>query len=179
MIIGSSNKIIIGEDTLLTGTVFHIKGCNNTIKIGKNCIIGRGCSFWMEGNNIEIIIGDGCTFTQLVHINAQESGRKILIGSDCMFSNHIVVRTSDSHPIYSLRTNERINSAKDVIIGSHVWIAPDTKIMKGAIIGDNCIIGSNTIVTKSIPSACLAVGMPSKIVKEGVMWTREDIINNQ
>ena len=177
MIIGSCNKIIVGKNTCMSNTLFHIIGHNNRIHIGANCTIGPGCSFWMEGDNIEVSIGDGCTFTWMVHLNAQESGHKILIGKDCMFSNHIIVRTSDSHPIYSINTNERINPAKDVIIGTHVWIAPDTKIMKGAIIGNNCIIGSNTIVTKYVPSSCLAVGMPAKIVKEGVYWTREDIIN--
>ena len=92
------------------------------------------------------------------------------------FSNKIIVRTSDSHPIYDLTSGERINSPKPVIIGRHVWIAPDSKIMKGAIIGDGCIIGSNTMVSKQIPANALAVGMPAKVVKEGVRWTREDII---
>ena len=177
MIIGSSNKIIIGYNTSMSDTLFHIVGHNNTIRIGDNCIIGVGCSFWMEGDNIIVDIGDRCTFTRQVHLNAQETSRRIIIGENCMFSNHITVRTSDSHPIYSIHDNERINPAKDVIIGSNVWIAPDSKIMKGAVIGDNCIIGSNTIVNKGIPPYCLAVGMPAKIVKEGVYWTRENIVN--
>lgn len=176
MIIGSCNKIIIGKNTRMSNTLFHIIGHNNTIHIGANCTIGTGCSFWMEGDNIEVVIGDGCTFTRRVHLNAQEHSRKILIGKDCMFSNHITVRTSDSHPIYSMYDNERINPARDVIIGSHVWIAPDTKVMKGANIGSGCIIGSNTMVNKEIPCNSLAVGMPAKIVKTKVRWTREDII---
>lgn len=176
MIIGSNNKIIIGNDTRMSDTQFHIVGNKNTIRIGNNCIIGKRCSFWMEGDNINITIGDGCTFTQYVHFNAQERESRITIGTDCMFSNHIIVRTSDSHPIYSLDTNERINLSGDVVIGSHVWIAPDTKIMKGVCIGDNSIIGSNTIVTRNIPSNCLAVGLPAKVVKNNVNWTREDVI---
>lgn len=99
-----------------------------------------------------------------------------ICGKDCMFSNTIIVRTSDSHAIIDTITHKRINPAKNVIIGDHVWIAPSTTIMKGAKIGSNTIIGSHTLVTKEIPSNVLAVGMPAKIVKEGVTWSREDII---
>lgn len=130
----------------------------------------------MEGNNIEIIVGNNSTFTQYVHFNAQEEGAKITVGDNAMFSNHIIVRTSDAHPIFDIKTNVRLNPAKDVFIGNNVWIAPDSKIMKGAIIEDGCIIGSNTMVTKLIPSHSLAVGLPAKVVKTGVRWSREDVI---
>ncbi|MCC8125916.1 MAG: hypothetical protein LIO92_00740 [Clostridiales bacterium] len=92
-----------------------------------------------------------------------------------MFSNQIVVRTSDSHAIYNIESGERVNNSKDVIVEDHVWIAPNTKIMKGACIGTGAIIGSDTTVSKKIPSNVLAVGRPSKVVKENVEWTREKL----
>lgn len=175
---GSKNKIIIGRNTRTNSPSFHIIGHNNTIRIGDNCYIGKKCSFWMEGNNIEITIGEKCSFNLHIHFNAQEDNVKIIVGNDCMFSNNIIVRTSDSHPIYDVYTHERLNMPKDIYIGNHVWIAPDTKIMKGANISDNTIIGSNSMVSRYIPENCLAVGMPAKVVKEGVTWGREDIIFN-
>ena len=93
-----------------------------------------------------------------------------------MFSNHIIVRTSDSHPIYDIESSNRINPAKSVKIGNRVWVAPDTKIMKGSVIGDGCVIGSNTMVTNTIPPQSLAVGMPARVVKQNIRWSREDII---
>ena len=60
--------------------------------------------------------------------------------------------------------------ARDVNIGKHVWIAPNSRIMKGVTIDDGAIVGSNTLVTKNIPSNCLAVGMPARIVKENIFW---------
>ena len=71
--------------------------------------------------------------------------------------------------------HSRINPPKSVVVGSHVWIAPNSKIMKGADIGDGAIIGSNTIVTKPVPANTLVVGAPAKVVKENVMWTREKL----
>ena len=136
--------------------------------------MGSNCSFWMEGNNISIIVGDNTTFTHSVHFCAQEDNMSIIVGDDCMLSNTITVRTSDSHPIYN-EDGVRINGPQSVNIGNHVWIAPGTKIMKGAKIMDGAIIGSNTFVTKEIPENSLAVGSPAKVVKTNVHWTREQI----
>lgn len=173
---GTDNHLIIEEGCILNNVTIHIIGNSNLIEFAKNVHVGPGCSFWIEGNNCYIKIGENTTFTQKVHFNAQEDNSQIICGRDCMFSNTIIVRTSDSHAIIDTTTHKRINPAKNVFIGDHVWIAPSTTIMKGANIGSNTIIGSHTLVTKEIPSNVLAVGMPAKIVKEGVTWSRDDII---
>ena len=64
-----------------------------------------------------------------------------------MLSNNIIIRTSDSHPIFNQTTGERINHAKDVIIGNNVWIAAHATIMKGVHIGDGSIVGFGSVVT--------------------------------
>ena len=176
MIEGKNNSILIGKNTRMRATAFRIRGENNMIEIGDNCTIGIGCSFWIEGNNVHIKVGANTTFTQYVHFNAQENGSYIECGEGCMFSNHIIVRTSDAHPIYDISTGKRINFPKPIVIGKEVWVAPDTKIMKGAIIGDGSIIGSKTMVSKELPPHSLAVGMPAKVVRQAVKWTREDIL---
>lgn len=170
---GKNNKIEIGRNTRLQNTFFRIVGNCNTLIFEENCIVGPGCSFWMEGDNITIKIGRGTTFTNDVHVNAQENHSTIVLGEDCMLSNHIIIRTSDSHPIYDSATGVRLNPAKPVFIGNHVWIAPNSTIMKGAVISDGVIICSNTMVSKEIDANSLAVGTPAKIVKRNVCWTRE------
>lgn len=172
-IVGHNNYIYIGENTTLHNSSVRIRGDNNQLVIEDGCYVGDNCSFWMEGNDIVIHIKKGTTITYGVHFCAQENNTKIVIGSDCMLSNTIAIRTSDSHPIYDIKTNTRLNNASNVIIGSHVWIAPNVKIMKGVTIGDNSIIGTDTIVTKQIPQNVLAVGHPAKVVKTGIKWTRE------
>ena len=173
-IIGDNNLVEINNSTVRNSTI-KIRGNGNHLVIEEGCTIGKGCSFWLEGNNNTIIIGKKTTMTMRCHFNAQEHDTKIIVGEDCMFSNTIIVRTSDSHPIYDKEGN-RINPAKDIIIGKHVWIAPSSVIMKGANIGDGCIIGSHSMVNKNVPSNSLSVGMPSKVVKEGVVWTRKNVI---
>ena len=165
----------IGKNTSIKKPLVRIIGHNNQLIIGENCTIGPNCEFWLEGDNVSIIVGSNTSFTNDVEVNAQEDCSTITIGEDCMFSNHIIIRTSDSHPIYDLEYGVRINSSKNVTIGNHVWIAPHSNVMKGAIIMDGSIIGSNTIVTKEIPANSLAVGMPAKVVKQNIRWTKEKI----
>ena len=176
-IIGNNNVIEIHNSTI-RDCYIRIRGNGNKLLIEDRCSIGKGCSFWLEGNNNTIIIGRNTTMTLMCHFNAQEHNTRIIVGEDCMFSNKIIVRTSDSHPIFNSE-GLRINPAKDVIIGKHVWIAPNSIVMKGAILGDGCIVGSNTMVNKEIPESCLAVGMPAKVVKEAVRWTRDDVLFHQ
>ena len=172
---GDGHVIQIGEGCTLKNVTLHIRGHNNRIVFEENCFVGEECSFWMEGSNITIIIGTGTTFTHTVHFCAQEDGTSIQVGKDCMFSNNIIVRTSDSHPMYSMEDGIRLNPARDVLIGDHVWIAPNTKIMKGAVIGNGAVIGSDTMVTNTVPENTLAVGHPAKVVKHGIRWTRESL----
>lgn len=169
------NEIFIGQGSMLNHVKVRIVGNGNSIKIGNNCYIGKGCSIWLEGNNVTVTIGDRCTFTHDTQLCAQEDNSQISIGADCMFSHHINVRTSDSHLIYDIQTGKRMNYAKNVSIGEHVWIAPEAKIMKGCTIGDGAIIGSNAVVTKDVPRKSLAVGIPAKVVKENVSWKRDKL----
>lgn len=168
---------MIGSGCDLDKTRIRMIGNNNQIFIGDNVSIKQCGNLWTEGNNCKIIIKNNCTFTGFLQIIAQEDNSEITIGADCMFSNHVIVQSSDSHPIYNLKTGERTNPAKNVSIGNHVWVGPYCRILRGVHIGDNSIIGSGSIVTKDIPQNVTAVGVPAKVVREGVFWSRDSLWN--
>lgn len=174
-IIGQKNIIEVGSDTIIEKLKIHIRGNNNILKIGKSCYIGKDCLIYIEGNNCNINIGDLTTSTRNNEFNAQEDNSRITIGKDCMLSNNITIRTSDSHPIFDMISGNRLNNASNTYIGNHVWIAPNSKIMKGAYINNGAIIGSDTTVNKEIPMNCIVVGRPAKIVRNNVKWTRDEL----
>ena len=102
--------------------------------------------------------------------------QSIHIGRDCMLSYGIEIRTGDSHSIIQNDTNERINFSNSIEIGNHCWICAKATILKGVNIKDNCIIGNGCIVTKSFnQSNCIISGIPGKIVKENINWSREKL----
>jgi len=54
------------------------------------------------------------------------------------------------------------------VIGNDVYIGAGAKIIGPVVIGDHSVIGANAVVTKSIPSHCVAAGVPAKIIKKEI-----------
>ncbi len=172
---GNNNQILIEEGSVLKNVRFFIRGDNHTVHIGKNCRFANGSLIWFEDNNCSLIIGDN-TLVEDVHFAITEPFSKIVIGKNCMFSHEIDIRTGDSHSIIDKISKKRINYAKNITIGDYVWIAADCKILKGVSIPDNCVIGTSTVVTKSIKDEnSISVGNPAKIVKKNIEWKVERI----
>ena len=146
-------------------------GNNNTIELGKDCV-AKNASFYTEDDNNAIIIADNTHFAGKIHIAVTES-TKCTIGNDCLFSSEIVIRTGDSHSILN-ETGARINPAKDVVIGNHVWVGYRALITKGSNIPENCVVGTGAIVTRPIvKSGAVIAGVPAMIVKENINWCGE------
>jgi acetyltransferase-like isoleucine patch superfamily enzyme len=79
------------------------------------------------------------------------------IGDRCIISAHSrgTLMLRDRYP----------RVVNPVIIRKGVWIAPGCIIIQGVEIGEKSIIATGAVVTKSIPSNCLAAGVPAKVVK--------------
>lgn len=60
---------------------------------------------------------------------------------------------------------ERDTIAKTVNIGNGVWIGGGTVVLHGVTIGENTVIGAGSVVTKSIPANCVAVGNPCRVIR--------------
>ena len=54
------------------------------------------------------------------------------------------------------------------IIEDDVYIGAGAKILGPVIIGNNCVIGANAVVKKSIPPRCVAAGVPAKIIRTDI-----------
>lgn len=171
--LGRGNVFITGKNCIVNRLRLEFRGNNNMVILGDNVTMKNDCRILITGNNCAVEVGNNTTFSHHSQLEAQEEATHIVIGEDCMFSNNILVRTNDSHYIYDLETGNRTNLPDDVHIGKHVWLAAFVTVMKGVEIGDGSVIGYRSIVTKDIPSNCVAVGTPAKVVKTGVEWTRE------
>ncbi len=93
--------------------------------------------------------------------------KSITIGDDVLIGSNVVIADNDFHPV---NPTDRINGkeddiAKSIAIGKNVWIGADSYICKGVTIGDNTVIATKSVVTKSIPSNCIAAGIPAQVVK--------------
>ena len=166
---GKNGKVIFGANVSLNKARITV-GDNGVVEIADNCQIKGEI---ISNKNCCVSIGANTKFNGSPRIHANERST-ISIGKGCLFANPRF-RTSDSHSIISLNDNDRINPSADIIIGDNVWIAEDVHVYKGCTIGEGSIIGACSVVTKSIPRFCLAVGNPAMVKKENVTW-REKLI---
>jgi acetyltransferase-like isoleucine patch superfamily enzyme len=172
-VVGDNNLIEIGRNSVLSNMTIFIRGNNHILRIAENCLY-KGGSVWFEDNNCQVVIGQNTTI-ESAHLAVTEPNSKIVIGEDCLFSGEIVLRTGDSHSIIDNETKKRINLAQNIEVSNHVWIGSRSTILKGVNIGHNSIIGTNSIVTRNIPSHSVAVGNPARVIKNNIDWVRERI----
>lgn len=114
--------------------------------------------------NPQLVIEDKVCLNKNVHIgciNHITIGYGTLIGSNVLITDH-----SHGNNEYQLLPSDRpLYSKGPVVIGKNVWIGENVCILPDVTIGDNCIIGAGSIVTRSIPNNCIAAGNPARIIK--------------
>lgn len=168
LIEGYGNMIdLSGGGNLLKNCFIYVHGNINIIKLGRRNLF-IDCELHIEDDQNKITFNDHNRILGKTHIACCE-GTDIIIGSECLFSSDVIFRTSDSHSIMDLNGN-RINPASSISICDHVWFGNKTIILKGLCIGSDCIIGTGSVVTKSVPANSIVVGNPASVVKSGVQW---------
>jgi len=170
---GDCNTVAIGSESFLCNTVIKISGSGHQIAIGKKTKL-FDTVLWMEDQKNLIEIGADTSING-AHIAVTEPNHRISIGENCLFSSEIDIRNGDSHSIIDIDTNQRINYARDIIIGNHVWLGKHVKIIKGAHIEDDCVIGIGSLINSRIYRNTLAVGIPSRIVRQNITWDHKRI----
>lgn len=186
----SSNQILLSPNARLRkcaisigdgGNHFQVDGdtqvrrCNITIEgRGNRLVIHKGCNLRaliieVLGNNCTLEIGKNVKNTGPGKLSCREEGTRLIIGDNSLLATGITMLTSDGHDIYD-PTETRINPAKDIIIGSNVWIGQEAMILKGTQIEDGSVIGARSIVTGKIETASIAVGNPAKSIRSNITW---------
>lgn len=60
---------------------------------------------------------------------------------------------------------KRLCYAKPVHIGSNCWFGASVTVCPGVTIGDNCVIGAGSVVTRDIPADSFAAGVPCRVIR--------------
>lgn len=147
------------------------------ISAGNNCVIDiKGitvCSstfFMTMAHNTTLRMGRDHRMQGLVGIEMLEAST-VEIGDYCLWSD-CRVWTSDMHSVIDLNSGKRTNFARDISIGSRVWLGWQSLILKGSKIGDGSVVSARSVVTRSSGSApnSLLSGNPARTIKTGVSW---------
>ncbi len=136
----------LGEGSFIQGPIHFHYGSHT--KIGKNFF-----------GNFNLTIQDDAEVT---------------IGDRCNFGPNVTIVT----PIHPMLPKERdlmltadgekkhLCYAKPVHIGNDCWFGASVTVCPGVTIGDNCVIGAGSIVTRDIPSNSFAAGVPCRVIRE-------------
>lgn len=117
------------------------------ICFGSNIVCNR--NFYIT-SACSIQIGDNCLFGPNIFISDHDHGK---------YSSDLSLKDFEFSPIY------RKLSSSPIVIGNSVWVGANVCILKGVKIGDNCVIGANSVVTKSLPPNSICVGSPCKAIR--------------
>lgn len=115
-------------------------------------------------------IGDDVQLNDCVHIAAVEHvsiGNHTLIASKVFIADHHHGEYREPDPSSAPRVApaDRPLVSRPVHIGERVWLGEHVCVLPGVRIGDGAIIGAGAIVTTDIPSECIAVGNPARVVR--------------
>ena len=153
------NKILselipnIGKGTYIQGPIQFDYGAFTTF--GENCYA-----------NFNFTVLDICPVT---------IGDNVFFGPNCMLATPV-------HPFRYQERNIKYKEdgtayddeyAKPITIGSNCWLASNVVVIGGVTIGEGCVIGAGSVVTRDIPANSLAAGNPCRVIRE---ITRKDSI---
>ena len=169
---GKENQILFKSGHFIN-CKFVVNGNGNKIVVSQD-VNARGVRLFVSQNNNTVTIGEKTTFAGDSYLGCMEK-TSLIIGDGCLFSNEIQIRTSDSHSILD-ENNNRINPAKDIIIGDRVWCGNGAKILKGSSIQADSIVAAGAIVNREFTqSGVILAGVPATIVKENIHWCFEKV----
>ena len=89
----------------------------------------------------------------------------IYVGDYTMFGPNVTVATA-GHPILPELREQVYQYNALVHIGRNYWIGAGAIILPGITIGDNVVVGADSVVTKDIPDNVVAVGNPCKVLRK-------------
>ena len=172
---GNNNKIRIGHRCRFRNLVVEIYGNDNELFLDERVLFYEKGYISIKGNNCKCRLGCQTTIGS-ASLFLEESYTEIAIGKDCMLGRKVSLSTTDFHSIIDINNGDRINRAASVAIGNHVWIGTGVDIEKGVNIANDCVVGAHAVVTKKFLDEHIVIaGVPAKIVKTGISWSREKL----
>ena len=115
--------------------------------------------------SIGVNIGNDC---RIINPELETFGSEpylIRIGDHVTLSSGVRLVTHDGGVWVFRNQNKNIEKFGPIIIGNNVFVGTNSIILPGVRIGDSCVIGAGSIVTKDIPPNSVVAGVPARKIK--------------
>jgi len=112
----------------------------------------------------ELIIGNDVYIGQYCCI---VSSRKVVIEDGCVLSEKVYI-SDTAHgldPEMGLIMQQKLVRKGGVHLGKSTFIGYGACVMPGVTLGEHCVVGANSVVTRSFPAFSMLVGVPARLIK--------------
>jgi acetyltransferase-like isoleucine patch superfamily enzyme len=153
------------------GVTFEI-GRDAVVRLGRWSWIGHGTKIRAHEGVVEIgaktVLGQECTIS---------SFQSVRIGRECILADRVMLIDFD-HGVVEVERPIRVQGIykRDVEVGNNCWIGYGACILRGTTVGDNCVVGTSTVVTKDVPDNAVVGGVPARLLRmreapSGMRWS--------
>ena len=103
------------------------------------------------------VLGQECTISAFQHVS---------IGRECVIADRVMLIDFD-HGSVEVERPIRLQGIykRDVNVGHNVWIGYGACILRGVTVGDNAIVGTNSVVTKDVEPNAVVGGVPARMLR--------------
>jgi acetyltransferase-like isoleucine patch superfamily enzyme len=131
------------------------------IDLGRFVWLGHGTKIRCHEGVVEIgaktVLGQECTISAY---------HRVRIGEQCVIADRAMFIDFD-HGVVEVERPIRSQGiyTREVEVGSNVWIGYGACVLRGVRVGDNAIVGTNSVVTKDVPANAVVAGIPARIIR--------------
>ena len=166
VVIRCRRKVSIGSGSTL-GRDVCIDGLSRRgVTLGSNVNLGDFSIIKCTGSFSEL--GEGVNIGANVGIGAFSylgAAGGIDIGENCIMGPYIgFYAESHNYENIDLLIRDQGVNRKGIRIGGNCWVGSNVTFLDGCDVGEGCVIGAGSVVTKSIPKNSVAVGIPARVI---------------
>jgi acetyltransferase-like isoleucine patch superfamily enzyme len=136
-------------------------GRHAVLRVGRWAWIGHGCKIRVHEGEVAIgaktVMGQDCTISAYQHVS---------IGRECILADRVMLIDFD-HGVVEVERPIRLQGIykRDVHVGHNVWMGYGACVLRGVSIGDNSIVGTSAVVTRSAPDNAVLAGVPARVIR--------------
>jgi acetyltransferase-like isoleucine patch superfamily enzyme len=103
------------------------------------------------------VLGQECTISAYQHVS---------IGRECIVADRVMLIDFD-HGVVEVERPIREQGIykRDVSVGHNVWIGYGACLLRGVTVGNNSVIGTNSVVNKDVPADAVVAGIPARVLR--------------